>query len=118
MVGGGVEPDGVPVAVWPEEAEINVFVSGDAATASWAMGLEGDLKWLVQGFAAGRGEHCRTILEDHLPRRDSASAGLLGGDTDVRFGMDCFPLDAESERELKDLIRLVIRHRIAPREKE
>jgi hypothetical protein len=55
------------------DSQVYVSVSGDARSASWAMGLEEDVRLLALAFATGGAELAHEITRGHLPRSSSRS---------------------------------------------
>ena len=61
----------------PSSLDLYVSVAGDAMYASWAMGLEEDLKLLAQ-CSRGGVSLCREMIESVVPRSSSRCDQLTG----------------------------------------
>jgi hypothetical protein len=92
--------------------DLYVFVSGDAMYASWAMGLEDDLKLLAQSFAAGGVSLCREMIESVVPRSSSQSRSADRFE-EIDVALHGLELESGDEDEFRDLIRLLVAERIA-----
>ena len=110
-VGPPFESGAGPPGVSPLDSPAHVSVSGDAMYASWAMGLEDDLRLLAQAFAAGGVSLCREMIESVVIRSSSQSrsADELEAIEIALHGLD---IDTGDEDEFRDLIRLLVAERI------
>jgi hypothetical protein len=93
-------------------AQVHVSVAGDARSASWAMGLEEDVRLLAEAFAAGGSALAHEITRGLLPRASSRRRKPDRGD-DVEVALRGLMLDSRDEEELRDLIRMLVEARIA-----
>jgi hypothetical protein len=109
IVGLPLEPNGALQTVSSPDSQLRVSVSGDALTEPWAMGLEDDVRLLAQAFAAGGVSLCREMTE-HLVTRSAGQSPPPdeNKDVDVQFSPD-----SGVDDDLRDLIRMLIRERIA-----
>jgi hypothetical protein len=94
------------------DSQVYVCLSGDARSASWAMGLEEDVRLLALAFAAGGAELAHEITRGHLPRSSSRSRSPEQRE-DVGVALHGLNLDPRDEEELRDLIRMLVEKRIA-----
>jgi hypothetical protein len=110
---GASEVDGVVGVPWEsherhstESSQIYVSVSADLSAA---IGLEDDVRLLVQAFATGGAALCREITEGLLPR--SAGRSESPDQQEVDVALHGLGLDSNDEEELRDLIRMLVQDR-------
>jgi hypothetical protein len=104
MVGGMTNYDVTSTSAMTDTSRIRVFVSGAGVSEPGAMGLDEDLRLLVQAFI--RGSHCSD--EGMAAETSASSAG-----EDIKIALHGLNLAPEQERELKQLIRELVRKRVA-----
>ena len=112
IVGLPSESDEAPSGLTSGGAQVYVSVSGDALHASWAMGLEDDVRLLGRAFAAGEASLAREMI-DGLRSRSSAQAQSPDQSEEVEIALHGFGLDSGHEEELRDLIRMLVGDRMA-----
>jgi len=93
------------------DSQVYVSVSGDALSASWAMGLENDVKLLALAFAAGGAKLAHELTRGRL-RRSSGRSRKPEQREDVAVAVHGLNLDPRDEEELCDLIRMLVEKRI------
>jgi len=93
-------------------AQVYVSVAGDARSASWAMGLEEDVRLLAEAFAAGGSALAHQITRGLLPRSSSRTRKPDRRE-EVDVALHGLMLDSRDEEELRDLIRMLVEARIA-----
>jgi hypothetical protein len=90
-----------------------VYVSApDGPSASWAMGLEDDVRLLAGAFAVGGIDLCRELIEA-LPSRSSGTSRSRQRKEDVHVALHGFEPDSSDEEELRNLILILVEKRIA-----
>lgn len=103
---------GARAGMSPSESQVYVAVSGEAMYASWAMGLEEDLRVLGQAFAEGGASLCREMIES-VAERSSSESRSADRFEEIDVALYGLKLDSDDEDELRDLIRLLVTERIA-----
>lgn len=93
------------------DSQVFVSVSGDARSASWAMGLEEDVRVLALAFAAGGAELAHEITRGHL-RRSSGKSRSAEQREDFGVALHGLNLDPRDEEELRDLIQMLVEKRM------
>jgi hypothetical protein len=88
-------------------SQIQVFVSGDAASDTRAIGLPEDLRLLVQGFVH------RSRTSDRKAAPDIPASDENG---DIRIALHGLHLAPEELRELRQMIRGMVRKRLPGKE--
>ena len=94
------------------DSQVYVSVSGDVRSASWAMGLEEDVRLLALAFASGGAELAHEITRGHLPRSSSRSRSAEQRE-DVGVALHGLNLDPREEEELRGLIQMLVEKRMA-----
>jgi len=107
FVGFPLESDEVP----PSQSSQVYVCAPDGPSASWAMGLEDDVRLLAQAFAAGGIDLCRELIEGIAPRSSGKSRSLRGKE-EVQVALHGLEFDAGEEEELRDLIWMLVEKRI------
>jgi hypothetical protein len=90
-----------------DSSQIQVFVAGDAASDARALGLQEDLRLLVQGFVH------RSRSSD---RKTAAPTSSSSEDGDIKVAVHGLQLAPEEERELRQMIREMVRKRVPGKE--
>ena len=103
-VGGLTNLDVIATSATTDISRIRVFVSGDGVSKRGAMGLDEDLRLLVQAFIQGSSD-----------RGTAAETSASGADGDIKIALHGLNLTPENERELHQLIRQMVRERVARR---
>ena len=97
----------------PPSESSQVFVSApDGPSASWAMGLEDDVRQLARAFAVGGTDLCRELIESFGPRSSGTSRSPQRKE-EVHVALHGLGLDSSDEEELRDLIWMLVEKRIA-----
>lgn len=89
------------------DRRIHVFMSGDGVSDPGAMGLDEDLRLLVQAFIQGSHSGVR-------PTSHATSASHAHGD--IQIALHGLNLTSQQERELHHLVRELVGKRVAGRE--
>jgi hypothetical protein len=97
-------PDDTAAPVTTHKSQIRVFVSGDGVSDPGAVGLDEDLRLLIQGFIH------RSRSGDRKTSPDTLTSDEDGG---IKIGLHGLNLAKEQESELHHLIRELIRKRVA-----
>jgi hypothetical protein len=112
IVGLPLESVEAPPSLPSGAGQVYVSVSGDALHASWAMGLEDDVRLLGRAFAAGGASLAREMIDGRRTRSSDQSRS-----PDQYEGVDValhgLGLDSGDEDELRDLIRMLVGERMA-----
>jgi hypothetical protein len=90
-----------------EISRIRIFMSGDGVFYPGAMGLEEDLRLLVQAFLHG------SRSWDRDATREKSASDAYG---DIQIALHGLKLAPEEERELHHLVRELVRERLAGKE--
>jgi len=105
-VGGVTNRDVTSTSAMTDISRIRVFVSGDGVSEPGAMGLDEDLRLLVQAFI--RGSRCSA-------RGMAGETSAFSAEEDVKIALHGLNLTPENERELHHLIRQMVSERVAGR---
>ena len=89
------------------DSRLRVFVSGDGVSDPGAMGLDEDLRLLVQAFIQG---------SRSSDRKTTPATSASDAHGDIEIALHGLNLAAEEECELHQLIRELVRGRVASKE--
>ena len=96
----------------PPSQSSQVYVAApDGPSASWAMGLEDDVRLLSRAFAAGGIDLCRELIEGFAPRSSRRSRSSQQKKGDVHVALHGLELNSSDEEELRDLIWTLVKKR-------
>jgi hypothetical protein len=112
IVGLPLEPDEGRPPGSSYDSQVYVSLSGDAESATWAIGLEDDLRVLALAFAAGGTALAQEITAGLLPESSGRSRSLDQPE-EVDVALHGLMLDSRDEEKLRDLIRMLVAERIA-----
>ena len=104
-VGSLDQVEEAPFASAPD-VPVRISLTGDAVSDPAAMGLAEDLSLLIQGFMQRPASAAKERTRTEAPRGS-------GPDIDVQIALHGLQLDPEAEDELHQMIRELVRDRVA-----